>query len=170
MFPFYFSENQSAKGGKALENSYRLNLLEGVSEGRVSDVKLFYKDLGPQVAWSTVFYLEYAGPLVIYSLVWAARAGYLPSAERILAPMRDNLEARTLAGFCYVGHFAKRLLETRFIHRFSHATMPLSSCLRNCIFYWLFAFVIAYFTTHPLYTPPSKFAALIVHFNHSVNS
>ena len=26
---------------------------------------LYFKDLGPQVGWSTVFYVEYAGPIVI---------------------------------------------------------------------------------------------------------
>ena len=30
-----------------------------------SDVTLYFKDLGPQVGWDTVFYLEYAGPIVI---------------------------------------------------------------------------------------------------------
>lgn len=156
-----FKFTSTIVGGKILENSCRLNGLEGVADGRVSDVHLFYKDLGPQVRWATVFYLEYAGPLIIYSLVWAARCSGCPlSAGYFLAPMRTNLGLRTLAGFCYIGHFAKRLLETRFVHRFSNSTMPLSSCLRNCIYYWLFAFIIAYFTTHPLYTPPCEFAYL----------
>lgn len=121
---------------------------------KVSEVRLFYKDLGPQVGWSTVFYLEYAGPLVIYSAVWAMRQpGCLLS---VLSPMQADVGLRCLAGLCYVGHFVKRLLETRFVHRFSHATMPLASLFRNCLYYWLFALSIAYFTTHPLYTPPCE--------------
>lgn len=28
-------------------------------------VTLYFKDLGPQIGWDTVFYIEYAGPIVI---------------------------------------------------------------------------------------------------------
>lgn len=28
--------------------------------------KLYYKDLGPQIGWKTVFLVEYAGPLIVY--------------------------------------------------------------------------------------------------------
>ena len=31
----------------------------------------------------------------------------------------------SIAAVCWTAHFAKRLLETIFVHRFSHATMPL---------------------------------------------
>eukprot|EP00108_Taenia_solium_P005135 TsM_000418000 transcript=TsM_000418000 gene=TsM_000418000 len=137
--------------GKILANTFRLNEIDGAE--KVSEVRLFYKDLGPQVGWSTVFYLEYAGPLVIYSVVWAMRQPRC--LLNVLSPMQADVGLRCLAGLCYVGHFVKRLLETRFVHRFSHATMPLANLFRNCLYYWLFALSIAYFTTHPLYTPPS---------------
>ncbi|VDL63885.1 unnamed protein product [Hymenolepis diminuta] len=142
--------------GKALANTFRLNEIEG-SE-KLSGVCLYYKDLGPQVAWSTVFYLEYAGPLMIYSLVWAARSG---SPLTILSPVKNLDQLRWIFGLCYMGHFTKRLLETCFVHRFSHATMPLSSAVRNCVYYWLFSFTIAYFTNHPLYTMACKFKTKI---------
>lgn len=135
-----------------MANTFRLNEIEG-SE-KLSGVRLYYKDLGPQVAWSTVFYLEYAGPLMIYSLVWAARSG---SPLNILSPMNNLDQLRWIFGLCYTGHFAKRLLETRFVHRFSHATMSLSNAVRNFVYYWLFSFTIAYFTNHPLYTMACKF-------------
>lgn len=35
----------------------------------ISTRKIYVKDLGPQIGWSTVFVLEYAGPLVLYGLV-----------------------------------------------------------------------------------------------------
>lgn len=136
-----------------LADSFRLNEIDGYE--KLSDIRLYYKDLGPQVSWSTVFYLEYAGPLVIYSLVWAARSPGCPM--NILSPMNDRDGLRLLFGLCYTGHFTKRLLETRFVHRFSHATMPLFSFVRNCTYYWLFALTIAYFTNHPLYTMACKF-------------
>lgn len=35
-----------------------------------SGSKLYLKDLGPQIGWSTVFLCEYAGPLIVYLLVY----------------------------------------------------------------------------------------------------
>lgn len=33
--------------------------------------KLYVKDLGPQIKWSTVFLAEYAGPLVVYLWIYS---------------------------------------------------------------------------------------------------
>jgi very-long-chain enoyl-CoA reductase len=44
-------------------------------------------------------------------------------------------------------------METFFVHRFSHATSPLSNVFRNCAYYWTFGSYIAYYVNHPLYTP-----------------
>lgn len=46
-------------------------------------------------------------------------------------------------------------METFFVHRFSHATSPLSNVYRNCAYYWTFGCYIAYYVNHPLYTPVS---------------
>ncbi|KAE9451440.1 hypothetical protein C3L33_16686, partial [Rhododendron williamsianum] len=46
-------------------------------------------------------------------------------------------------------------METFFVHRFSHATSPLSNVFRNCAYYWTFGAYIAYYVNHPLYTPVS---------------
>lgn len=117
-----------------------------------TSTKLFFKDLGPQVGWDTVFYAEYAGPLFAYLLFYfrpsliygegAANAEYSLSAK--------------VAAWCWVFHYAKRLLETRFVHRFSHATMPIFNLFRNCSYYWGFAAFVSYFINHPLYTPASE--------------
>ena len=37
-----------------------------VQAGLKSGSKVYLKDLGPQIGWSTVFMAEYAGPLAVY--------------------------------------------------------------------------------------------------------
>ncbi|KAM8822799.1 very-long-chain enoyl-CoA reductase isoform 4-T5 [Spinachia spinachia] len=56
---------------------------------------------------------------------------------------------------CHTFHYMKRLIETIFVHRFSHGTMPLRTIVRNCVYYWGFSAWLAYYINHPLYTPPS---------------
>jgi len=145
----YYEDRQSFKSdprGKMLKDEDTLDKL-GLKTGG----KLYFKDLGPQVGWTTVFLTEYAGPLVIYllfyirpSLVYGAGA-----ASKPIAPVVH------IAAGCWSFHYAKRLLETVFVHRFSHATMPIMNIFRNSIYYWGFASFVAYFVNHPLYTPPA---------------
>lgn len=60
----------------------------------------------------------------------------------------------SMAAACWSIHYAKRLLETIFVHRFSHATMPLRNLFKNCIYYWGFTAYVAYHVNHPLFTSP----------------
>lgn len=60
----------------------------------------------------------------------------------------------SLALICYSAHYAKRLLETILVHRFSHGTMPIRNLFKNCGYYWGFTAYVAYHINHPLYTPP----------------
>lgn len=92
---------------------------------------------------------EYAGPLVIY-LIFYLRPGFIYTNRN--AKYQD---VATLACVCWVFHYAKRLLETIFVHRFSHATMPIRNIFKNSFYYWGFAAYVAYYNNHPLYTPPS---------------
>ncbi|KAJ2646848.1 3-oxo-5a-steroid 4- dehydrogenase, partial [Coemansia sp. RSA 1285] len=77
----------------------------GLTKYSIGDGDVVYlKDLGPQISWRTVFYIEYLGPMVrVYMLV--------------------------------MGHFLKRELETGFVHRFSHGTMPLFNVFKNSFHY-----------------------------------
>uniref|UniRef100_F1L096 very-long-chain enoyl-CoA reductase n=1 Tax=Ascaris suum TaxID=6253 RepID=F1L096_ASCSU len=133
--------------GKSLKDEQRIDELNLPTKG----AQLFLKDLGPQVAWKTVFLAEYAGPLLIYpifyfrpAIIYGARASSMPTALPV-----------TLALVCWSIHYAKRLYETQFVHRFSNSTMPRFNLFKNCGYYWGFCAFVSYFINHPLYTPPS---------------
>lgn len=63
---------------------------------------------------------------------------------------------QTYAMYYWCFHYFKRIMETFFVHRFSHATSPVSNVFRNCAYYWTFGAYIAYYCNHPLYTPVSE--------------
>ena len=85
--------------------------------------------LGPQIAWRTVFLVEYLGPLLIHPALYLT----LPYTSSSSGP--SSLQTLTL--ILILLHFLKRELETLFIHRFSSATMPLSNIFKNSAHYWL---------------------------------
>lgn len=120
--------------------------------GIVDGSTLIFKDLGPQIGYSTVFFWEYFGPLVIYFLMYLLPTRLIyPSYD---GPQTDKSLTQTLAMLYWVGHYAKRIYETFHVHRFSHATMPLFNLVKNCTYYWCFAGYVGYFVNHPLYTSP----------------
>ncbi|KAF2460436.1 3-oxo-5-alpha-steroid 4-dehydrogenase-domain-containing protein [Lineolata rhizophorae] len=113
---------------------------------------IYVKDLGPQIAWRTVFIVEYLGPLLIHPLIYYTRS-YLPFSPRPSTPP-STLQTLTLA--LTTLHFLKRELETLFVHRFSSSTMPLRNVFKNSAHYWLLAgLLIAY----SVYVPGSSPAA-----------
>ena len=104
--------------------------------------KLIFKDLGPQISWRTVFFIEYLGPLLIHPLF------YFWVYKGLKTPLQ------TMACLLICIHFAKRELETLFIHRFSHATMPLSNLFKNSFHYWVLSGIApAYFLYASDYNP-----------------
>nr|XP_041567634.1 very-long-chain enoyl-CoA reductase isoform X2 [Taeniopygia guttata] len=119
---------------------------------------LYFRDLGAQISWVTVFLTEYAGPLLIY-LLFYFRVPFLYGARYDFTASRHRVVH--LACCCHSFHYVKRLLETLFVHRFSHGTMPLRNIFKNCTYYWGFAAWMAYYINHPLYTPPGSKARKI---------
>jgi very-long-chain enoyl-CoA reductase len=115
--------------------------------------QVVFKDLGPQVSYRILFFFEYLGPLLIYPFFY-----FFPQVYTYLGlPERKVTHpVQTYALYAWCFHYAKREFETFFIHRFSHATSPISNVYRNCAYYWLFGAYIAYFVNHPLYTPVSE--------------
>ncbi|KAK4991287.1 Very-long-chain enoyl-CoA reductase [Elasticomyces elasticus] len=105
---------------------------------------IFVKDLGPQIAWRTVFVVEYLGPLLIHPLLYTLRPYLYAHAPRSASPLQ------TLSLLLICLHFLKREAETLFVHRFSLATMPARNIVKNSAHYWIFAGAnIAYWTYAP---------------------
>ena len=112
-------------------------------------VTLKFKDLGPQVSWTTVFLVEYGGPIAIILLLLYFRKGIYGSDP-------DLTYNQKLGVGMGLGHYIKREFETLFVHKFSNDTMPMSNIFKNSIHYWiLFGFFTMYFYLHPNYTPPA---------------
>ncbi|XP_036801588.1 very-long-chain enoyl-CoA reductase isoform X2 [Oncorhynchus mykiss] len=113
---------------------------------------MYFRDLGPQIGWTMVFLAEYIGPLFIY-LLFYFRLPYIYSQQDAFTSSSNSVV--TLACACHTCHYIKRLIETVFVHRFSHGTVPLRTTVRSCVYYWTFSAWLAFYINHPLYTPPS---------------
>jgi len=132
--------------GKSLRDDEVVSAL-GLS---ATNGQLFLRDLGPQISWKTVFLCEYAGPLLVYPLFYLR-----PSIVYGVEARRPIEQVVTIALLCHSFHYAKRLFETQYIHRFSNATMPIMNLFKNCSYYWGFAAFMSYFINHPMYTRPT---------------
>ncbi|GAA5848936.1 hypothetical protein JCM8547_006393 [Rhodosporidiobolus lusitaniae] len=97
----------------------------GVKNGDTLEIK----DLGPQVAWRTVFFIEYFGPLVIHPIFYT-------SQRLIYRQEFAHSRMQQVALVLILLHYAKRELETLFVHRFSSATMPVFNIFKNSAHYW----------------------------------
>ncbi|XP_014677899.1 PREDICTED: very-long-chain enoyl-CoA reductase-like, partial [Priapulus caudatus] len=93
--------------GKMLKDEETLKALNLPPGG-----KLYFKDLGPQVGWKTVFLVEYAGPLAIYMSIYWWQPRFLYGA----AHADPRFPVTHLAAACWTLHYSKRLLETVFVH------------------------------------------------------
>ncbi|KAH7278203.1 hypothetical protein KP509_38G029500 [Ceratopteris richardii] len=104
-----------------------------------SDHIVILKDLGPR----------YVGPLFIYPMFY-----FLPLYKFVGLPEKRVIyPVQTYATIYWCFYYFKHIMETFFVHKFNHATSPLSFVFRNCCYYWSFAVFIAYFVNHPYYTP-----------------
>ncbi|OAA55898.1 steroid alpha reductase family protein [Niveomyces insectorum RCEF 264] len=122
---------------------------------------LLVQDLGPQVAWRTVFAVEYAGPILFHILFYLWRPSFpLPAAwtrratttMATASPDNPPTDVQTLVFVLFLVHFVKRELETLFLHRFAANTMPARNIVRNSAFYWLTAGLLCAWS---LYAPLS---------------
>ncbi|KAK5664832.1 Very-long-chain enoyl-CoA reductase [Batrachochytrium dendrobatidis] len=113
--------------------------------------KVYFKDLGPQIDWRTVFLIEYLGPLLIHTTLYMGQSIFYaaPAQEEIsVTPRRTTVQM--ISFMMIILHYFKRELETVHLHRFSNDTMPLGNLPKNCFHYWVIGgIMIAY----PLYQP-----------------
>ncbi|KAG2447625.1 hypothetical protein HYH02_007543 [Chlamydomonas schloesseri] len=117
--------------------------------------KLEFKDLGPQIGYSTVFFWEYFGPLVVYPLFFFLPQYLYPGTKLPAGGPQHALVQKLACGYwCF--HYAKRIVETFTVHKFGHATMPIFNLFKNCGYYWGYAAYVSYFVNHPLYTAPNQ--------------
>ncbi|KAH9943688.1 3-oxo-5-alpha-steroid 4-dehydrogenase-domain-containing protein [Amylocystis lapponica] len=140
-FPrFYTARQRVCPKGEKKPLSDETSLQDaGVADGG----ELTVKDMGPQVNWQTVFLVEYTGPLFIHPIFY-----YFPKLF-----YGGSVQHSMLQEYVYtlvMLHFIKRLLETVFVHRFSHGTMPFSNLIRNAAHYW---FLSGLFLAFPIYSP-----------------
>ncbi|PKY21729.1 hypothetical protein RhiirB3_409780 [Rhizophagus irregularis] len=89
---------------------------------------ILFKDLGPQISWRTLFLIEYFGPILIHPIFY-----YFKS--QIYGEEFRHSEMQTIAYYMIMAHFIKREIETLFVHRFSHSTMPFFNVFKNSFHY-----------------------------------
>ncbi|XP_043573940.1 trans-2,3-enoyl-CoA reductase-like isoform X2 [Chiloscyllium plagiosum] len=94
-----------------------------------SIVTLYFRDLGTQISWITVFLTEYTGRLLIY-LLFYFRILNLYETEEINHSRRHPVVH--LACICHSLHYIKQILETLFVHSFTNGNTALKKMLKVC--------------------------------------
>ncbi|KAI9057322.1 hypothetical protein FKP32DRAFT_1598411 [Trametes sanguinea] len=119
--------------------------------GVVDGSEVTVKDLGPQIGWRTVFLIEYAGPLLIHPLIY-----HFPNLFYGGPVQHSVLQKYVYAAVML--HFFKRELETLFVHRFSHGTMPFRNVFKNSAHYHILSgLLLAYSVYSPTYAANSPY-------------
>ncbi|KAK0669987.1 3-oxo-5-alpha-steroid 4-dehydrogenase-domain-containing protein [Cercophora samala] len=112
-------------------------------EGVVKAGELVVKDLGPQVAWRTVFVIEYFGPILFHAFIPLIRPylySIFPGQFKYISPTATPItKVQWILFALFHIHFLKREYETLFVHKFSANTMPARNIVRNSAFYWIMA-------------------------------
>ncbi|TFK05668.1 fatty acid desaturase 6 [Platysternon megacephalum] len=127
-YPQWYPARQSIRldpKGKSLRDE---EILQHLPVGTTAT--LYFKDLGPQIGWTMVFLTEYAGPLFIYFLFYFRMPFVYGLDDKLTSSPHPVVN---LACICHSFHYIKRLIETIFVHRFSHGTMPLRSIIKMTV-------------------------------------
>lgn len=89
------------------------------------EMKVFVnvKNLGPQLPYLTLFYMEYGVPMLIMPALYFFFGN--KSNTAYFALIMGQLQ------------FGKRMLESKFVHIFSNASVPVTGSYKNFYHYWL---------------------------------
>jgi very-long-chain enoyl-CoA reductase len=123
-----------------------------------ASISVTFKDLGPQISWKLVFMIEYVGPILIHSFFYLL---HNPITTTTWSAIQSN-PLLHLSYILVILHFVKREYETMFVHRFSHATMPLLNLPKNCFHYWGLGSWFGYYLYKPTFTYPVLHASTVV--------
>lgn len=150
-FPKYYIERQrlTTEDKKVLDADKTLKE-QGVDE---TNHTIFFKDLGPQIGWRTVFMIEYGGPLLIHPIFYYA-------SQLIYGQDYEHSQMQTITFYMVMLHFLKRELETIFVHRFSHGTMPFTNVFKNSAHYWFLSGINLAFWVYGPWFSQGKAAAV----------
>ncbi|CAG5110016.1 Oidioi.mRNA.OKI2018_I69.chr2.g4469.t1.cds [Oikopleura dioica] len=175
-FPTIYVERQSFhldKKSKALPNKDCLS-----SHGLTNECVLYFKDLGPQSNWKTVFLCEFSCMILVYSIFFLLRyirgdsynsenddddqdetEGDEGENEEIFVKSADDF-ACLAAMIAHTFHYLRRILEVCFLHKFSGSTFAVRNIPKICIFNGIMTAWMAYIINHPQYHPPRNLQVL----------
>lgn len=105
-------------------NQIRSQMTASRYNWKMDDKHATLKDYGIQISWRLVYLIEYFGAFVAFPMM----AGF----ERVDTAL-------------WVAHYAKRLLESAFLHSFSSDTMPLLNVFKNSGYYWGAGLILGYY-------------------------
>eukprot|EP00828_Plagiopyla_frontata_P048523 TRINITY_DN9327_c0_g1_i1.p1 TRINITY_DN9327_c0_g1~~TRINITY_DN9327_c0_g1_i1.p1 ORF type:complete len:329 (-),score=37.63 TRINITY_DN9327_c0_g1_i1:63-1049(-) len=105
---------------------YETKTLESYKVQNNSEIEC--RNLGKQIEWKTVFYVEYGGPIIISSLLYF-----------LASKMTALVFVQKLGYFLFMIHYLKREIETNSVHVFSKQSMPIFNLFKNCFHYWIIA-------------------------------
>uniref|UniRef100_A0A7S3MVS4 3-oxo-5-alpha-steroid 4-dehydrogenase C-terminal domain-containing protein n=1 Tax=Strombidium inclinatum TaxID=197538 RepID=A0A7S3MVS4_9SPIT len=139
-----------AKGPALADKKQKFSeFLTGNSLADKDELTLVFKDLGKQISWKLVFLIEYFGPILFAVVLCLFQ-------KQIYGESKPYTFNQKIGLAMVLIHYAKRELETLFVHRFSNDTMPFFNVFKNSTHYWiLMGFCSNYFLLHPQYTPPA---------------
>lgn len=130
----------------------------GISSSTKS-ITLYTKDLGPQIAWRTVFIIEYFGPILIHPIFYLFSSIYGQGSF-------THTHTQFVAYLLVLLHFLKREYETVFVHKFSNATMPVFNIFKNSSHYWILSgFNLSFFIYGPTTDDSSSVRKLLFYVN-----
>ncbi|TID30692.1 hypothetical protein CANINC_000608 [Pichia inconspicua] len=150
----YLPDGDKTSKKKVTLKNYLTLKENGLDFEKEPTINVYAKDVGPQIGWRTVYFIEYLGPMIIHSIFYYLY--YDPSKMNYTQLAAFNI---TLL------HYLKREYETLFIHSFSADTMPLAFLFRNSGHYWI---INGLFIAFSIYAPQIDYHNRALNFIHHV--